>query len=195
MIRYFISILGICFHQFCFSQSAFEIVPLGVKGGGDESNLSSYAVAATGTDLYICMDAGTVHAGIQRAIDEDSWQGDVTDILRNKIKGYLISHPHLDHVAGLVMNAPDDSPKSIYGSAYTLDVLASHYFSWKSWANFSDRGEVPRLNKYTLVSLELKKKLNWQEPHCLLPFMTLAIRTPLKVQLSCYAMRMPTYYI
>jgi len=159
MMRYFIIFLGICSYQCCFSQSAFDIVPLGVKGGGDESNLSCYAVAVTSTDEYICLDAGTVRAGIQRAIEAGFWQGDVTELLRNKVKGYLISHPHLDHVAGLVINAPDDSPKSIYGTTYTLDILASNYFSWKSWANFSNRGETPRLNKYNLVSLEPKKEI------------------------------------
>jgi hypothetical protein len=31
------------------AQNSFQVVPLGVKGGTDESNLSAYAVAATGT--------------------------------------------------------------------------------------------------------------------------------------------------
>ncbi len=39
---------------------AFTVVPLGVKGGLDESNLSSYLVAAGGTDEYIALDAGTL---------------------------------------------------------------------------------------------------------------------------------------
>ncbi len=162
MIRYLFITIGISIGQQCFSQSTFDIVPLGVKGGGDESNLSSYAVAVANTDQYICLDAGTVRAGIKRAIDVDTWQGDATFILRNKIKGYLISHPHLDHVAGLIINAPDDTSKSIYGSTYTLDILANNYFSWKSWANFSNRGEVPRLGKYNLVSLEPKKETQLQ---------------------------------
>ncbi len=163
MIRYFIIIFGLCIGGMGFAQPAFDIVPLGVKGGGDEGNLSCYAVAASGNDLFICLDAGTVRSGIQRAIELDTWQGDAIDILRNNIKGYLISHPHLDHVAGLVMNAPDDIPKSIYGSKYTLDVLANNYFSWKSWANFSNRGESPRLNKYTLTTVVSKSEIALDE--------------------------------
>lgn len=32
---------------------SFKVVPLGVKGGSDESNLSSYMLAAAGTNEYI----------------------------------------------------------------------------------------------------------------------------------------------
>src|SRR6187549_3991375 len=107
----------------CQAQSSFSVVPLGVKGGADESNLSAYAVAASRTSNYICLDAGTLHSGIQRAIDQKTWKGDATDFLRKNIKGYLISHPHVDHVSGLILNSPEDSTKSIYGTASCLSVL------------------------------------------------------------------------
>ena len=42
------------------------------------------------------------------AVDDDV-------VLKIYIKAYLISHAHLDHVAGLLLNAPDDAPKTIYG--------------------------------------------------------------------------------
>ncbi len=133
----------------CRAQSSFDIMPLGVKGGADESNLSAYAIATTGTKNYVCLDAGTLHSGIQKAIDQRSWMGDATAFLRKNIKGYLISHPHLDHVSGLILNAPDDSAKFIYGIPSCLSVLQEKYFSWKSWANFGNEGEKPTLNKYT----------------------------------------------
>jgi len=47
---------------------AFKVIPLGVRGGLDESNLSAYLVAAGGTNDYICLDAGTLHHGIEKAI-------------------------------------------------------------------------------------------------------------------------------
>ena len=142
----------------CNAQSTFTVVPLGVKGGTDESNLSSYAVAATGTNDYVCLDAGTLHAGIQKAIDSKTWQGDATSFLRKNIKGYLISHPHFDHVAGLILNAPEDSAKFIYGTESCLNVLQEKHFSWKSWANFGNEGEKPTLNKYTYQKLEPGKE-------------------------------------
>jgi cAMP phosphodiesterase len=137
----------------CRAQSTFTIVPLGIKGGTDESNLSSYAVAATGTNNYACLDAGTLHAGIQKAIVKKTFRGDATAWLRKNVKGYLISHPHFDHVAGLIINAPEDTSKYIYGLESCLSVLKDKHFSWRSWANFANEGEKPTLNKYTYQTL------------------------------------------
>ncbi|HMV10099.1 MAG TPA: 3',5'-cyclic-nucleotide phosphodiesterase [Cyclobacteriaceae bacterium] len=137
----------------CRAQSSFTVIPLGVKGGTDESNLSSYAVAAKGSNNYVCLDAGTLHAGIQKSIENKTLQGDATSWLRKNVKGYLISHPHFDHVAGLIMNAPEDSSKYIYGIESCLSVLKEKHFSWKSWANFANEGEKPTLNKYTYQTL------------------------------------------
>jgi cAMP phosphodiesterase len=128
--------------------SSFKVIPLGVKGGSDESNLSAYMLAAAGTAEYICLDAGTLHYGIQKAVNAGIFTGNASSILKNNIKGYLISHPHLDHVAGLIINSPDDSVKNIYGLPFCLDILRDNYFTWKTWANFADAGEKPYLNKY-----------------------------------------------
>ena len=91
------------------SQS-FKIVPLGVKGGIDESNLSAYMVAATGTNNYVCFDAGTLHYGIEKAISNKVFSIPAEQVLKHYIKGYLISHAHLDHVAGLISQAPCPAP-------------------------------------------------------------------------------------
>jgi len=133
--------------------TAFTVVPLGVKGGLDESNLSSYLVAARGTTDYIALDAGTLYAGIRKAIELGALPAPVSRVLRQDIKAYFISHPHLDHVAGLIINSPDDSAKNIYGSSFCLDVLKDKYFSWRSWANFGDEGEQPLLKKYHYVPM------------------------------------------
>jgi len=127
---------------------SFTVVPLGVKGGSDESNLSAYALAVHDTDQYVCLDAGTIHYGIQKSIVSGVFKGEPGEFIRNNIKGYLISHAHLDHVEGLVINSPDDSPKPIYGLPDCLDILKDKYFNWKNWANFANEGEKPTLNKY-----------------------------------------------
>lgn len=141
------------------AQPAFTIVPLGVRGGLDESNLSSYMVAAAGTKDYICLDAGTLYAGIKKAIDKGVFPPPVGAVLRSRIKGYFISHAHLDHVAGLIINSPDDSTKNIYGLSACLKVLQEKYFSWQSWANFGDEGEKPLLKKYHYVTMEPGKEI------------------------------------
>ncbi|WP_440134435.1 MBL fold metallo-hydrolase [Chitinophaga sancti] len=146
--------LTIVFSQFAYAQTSFQVIPLGVKGGTDESNLSAYMIAPMGSDNYVCLDAGTLHYGIEKAIHAKLLSGNAADVLKRNIKGFLISHGHLDHLAGMVINSPDDSTKQIYGLDYCLDILKDKYFSWKSWANFADEGEKPLLNKYhyTLLS-------------------------------------------
>jgi cAMP phosphodiesterase len=151
--QYFIlSVLIICMHL-SWAQPAFKVIPLGVKGGIDESNLSSYMIAAEGTNDYVCLDAGTLYDGIQKAIDSNLFAADARTVLRNYIKGYLISHAHLDHVAGLIINSPEDSSKNIYGLPSCLNILKEKYFTWQSWANFADDGDKPFLKKYHYVTL------------------------------------------
>jgi len=155
MFRKHISLLGLSLIWFLNAAVAqlkthpsFKIVPLGVMGGIDESNLSAYMVAAGGTTDYICLDAGTLHYGIEKAVANKVFSISVNDVLRRYIKGYFISHAHLDHVAGLVINSPDDTAKNIYGLASTLQTIKTNYFTWESWANFADDGETPALKKY-----------------------------------------------
>lgn len=128
--------------------AAFRIVPLGVLGGIDESNLSAYMIAPAGSDQYVCMDAGTLHAGIEKAITNKAFSVRGDKVLKDYIKGYFISHAHLDHISGLIINSPDDSAKNIYGLESTLETVKTHYFTWESWANFADDGAKPQLKKY-----------------------------------------------
>ncbi|MBB5395936.1 MBL fold metallo-hydrolase [Mucilaginibacter sp. AK015] len=128
--------------------TSFRIVPLGVLGGADESNLSAYMLAPKGSDNYICLDAGTIRAGIAKAIAYKTFTIPAEQVLKKDIKGYFISHAHLDHVAGLIMNSPEDSTKNIYGLQSTLETVKTHYFTWDSWANFADDGVAPQLKKY-----------------------------------------------
>ncbi|MCW3108013.1 MAG: cyclic-AMP phosphodiesterase [Segetibacter sp.] len=137
---------------------SFKVVPLGVKGGSDENNLSSYMLAPATSNDYICLDAGTVHSGIEKAIKAGLFKATSEQVLKNYIKGYCISHPHLDHLAGLIINSPDDTAKNIYGLPFCLDVLKDKYFTWKSWANFANEGDKPALNKYHYSYLEAGKE-------------------------------------
>lgn len=140
--------------------ATFKIIPLGVKGGLDESNLSAYMVGHTGSNSYICLDAGTVHDGIEKGISSKIFRTSASTVLRNYIKGYLISHAHLDHVSGLIINSPDDTVKNIYGLPFCLDILKEKYFTWKSWANFANEGDKPALKKYYYTYLSPNKEID-----------------------------------
>jgi cAMP phosphodiesterase len=130
------------------TKAGFRIVPLGVLGGIDESNLSAYMLAANGTNNYICLDAGTLNFGIKKAVENKAFEVSPEHVLRQYIKGYFISHGHLDHLAGLIINSPEDSTKNLYGLQSTLETFKTHYFTWASWANFADDGETPALKKF-----------------------------------------------
>ncbi|MVX34738.1 hypothetical protein [Myroides sp. LoEW2-1] len=98
-----------------------EIIPLGVYGGGIESNLSSYLIGIENSKSYISLDAGTIRAGINKTIEYNTFDDTTENILQNYIKGYFITHGHLDHLAGLIINSPDDSSKvSARASAYFI---------------------------------------------------------------------------
>ncbi|MCF8406886.1 MAG: 3',5'-cyclic-nucleotide phosphodiesterase [Chitinophagaceae bacterium] len=140
--------------------SGFTIIPLGVKGGLDEANLSSYMVAAKGSGNYICLDAGTINAGLQKAVNNKLFtESSAEEVQKNKIKAYFISHAHLDHLAGLILNSPNDSPKNIYGFSSVIEIIKNNYFTTKSWANFGSEGDKPILNKYTYNYLTPGKEI------------------------------------
>jgi len=134
-------------------KKAFKVVPLGVLGGIDESNLSAYMIAPAGSNNYVCMDAGTLHAGIEKAITNKTFHIPAEQVLKKYIKAYCISHSHLDHLAGLIINSPEDSVKNIYAFPDCIETLKTHYFTWASWANFASEGEAPQLKKYTYKPL------------------------------------------
>lgn len=142
------------------TSTSFTVIPLGVKGGLDEANLSSYLVAAKGSSNYICLDAGTINAGLQKALANKLFtENSAEEVQKNKIKAYFISHAHLDHVAGLILNSPNDSPKNIYGFSSVLEIMKNNYFTAKSWANFGSEGDKPILNKYTYNYLTPGKEI------------------------------------
>lgn len=138
---------------------AFTVVPLGVKGGIQEGDLSAYMLAVYRTNDYVCLDAGTVYTGIERAVASGVFTVSAQEVRNNYIRAYLISHPHLDHISGLLLNAPDDVAKNIYAQPFCIDVLKDKYFTWKGWANFANAGDTPRLNKYHYVTLVPEKEI------------------------------------
>ncbi|MBI3925289.1 MAG: 3',5'-cyclic-nucleotide phosphodiesterase [Armatimonadetes bacterium] len=141
----------------------FVTVPLGTEGGLADGNLTAYLLAVKGTSEYVALDAGTVLSGLKMARDKGSFHdvkvpADADEslegwVLRDRIKAYLLSHAHLDHVAGLIIGSTDDSPKPIVGLSSTLDFLRDDVFNWKIWPNFGNEGLSP-LNQYTYVRLQ-----------------------------------------
>ncbi|HEY1194899.1 3',5'-cyclic-nucleotide phosphodiesterase [Flavobacterium sp.] len=137
---------------------SFQVVPLGVKGGIDEKNLSAYLLAPTNTKDFICLDAGTINAGIEKASENKVFKISTSEVLRKYIKGYLISHAHLDHVSGLIINSPADSSKTVYATEKCMEMMENHYFNDQTWANFGDAGPGFHIKKYHFQTLNLEEE-------------------------------------
>jgi 3',5'-cyclic-nucleotide phosphodiesterase len=133
-------------------EPAFTVIVLGASGGLAEDDLSSFVLAPRGETSFVGLDAGTLGAGLRKAAA--SFPGaDPGAVLRDRIKAFLISHAHLDHIAGLVINAPEAGDKLVLGLPSLIDVLASDVFNWRVWPNFADTGDRP-LGRYRYVVLE-----------------------------------------
>lgn len=131
------------------SDQGFNVVVLGALGGIQDGNLSSYLIRPHGDRSAIACDAGSLVKGLTVAQDrgvfrdvkvrEGSTNSVVGHVLKNEIKGYLISHAHLDHIQGLVTASPDDSNKTIYNLPSVSAEIEQTYFNWKAWPNMLDR--------------------------------------------------------
>ncbi len=142
----------------------FTCIPLGVKGGLDESNLPAFLLAPISSRSFICLDAGTLLAGLKIAytkgcfneveIPADSDLNPEGYILHHHIKAYLITHSYLDHVQGLINISPEDNDKQVYGLPDVLGDIQTHLFNWRSWPNLCDRGVQPAVGKYRYIQLD-----------------------------------------
>ena len=141
----------------------FDLVVLGALGGIQDGNLSASMIHPHGDPRAVTCDAGSLVNGLKVADEKGALAGievpagvDQSRIgfaLTAAIKGYLVSHAHLDHVAGLIVASPDDSKKPIYALPSVGADLVDTYFNWRAWPNFTDRGKAPRLGKYMLEDL------------------------------------------
>ncbi|EEQ89844.1 3',5'-cyclic-nucleotide phosphodiesterase [Blastomyces dermatitidis ER-3] len=118
----------------------------------------------------IAIDAGTLLGGIIRALENSSSAKDEksTDvklrmtegpfaglelpntttganaayIFREIISSVFITHPHLDHLAGLAMNTPlveaQSNPKIVAALPPTIAAIKNHIFNDITWPNLSD---------------------------------------------------------
>lgn len=142
----------------------------GPNGGPREDRVTGLLVRSAYTKWspgsVVAVDAGTLLAGIIRELDRhipDSRddQGVLTEgpfkglelphktaeanaahIFREIIGAVLITHPHLDHIAGLAINTPileaGSGPKPVAALPSVLTAIKNHMFNDVIWPNLSD---------------------------------------------------------
>lgn len=147
--------------------AVFQIVVLGCSGGPRENNLSGYLISPLNTQQWIVLDAGSLLAGLDKALEKDNLKNvpfadpkftPACEMLVKHVKGYLLSHAHLDHISGLVLNSQIDSKKYILGIDSTIDNLRDHIFNGKIWPNYGSEGIEPILNLYQYIRLPLHEE-------------------------------------
>jgi len=62
---------------------------------------------------------------------------------RKSVRDIIITHPHLDHVAGLPFFIDDlfeelQAPVRVYGTREALETLEKHIFNWEIYPRFSE---------------------------------------------------------
>ncbi|KAM0324306.1 hypothetical protein ACHAQA_008083 [Verticillium albo-atrum] len=74
-------------------------------------------------------------------------------IARQLVDTYLITHPHLDHIAGFVVNTAGlpggPRPKRLAGLPATIEAFKNHIFNNVIWPNLSDENDGAGLVTYT----------------------------------------------
>ncbi|CAI4217969.1 unnamed protein product [Parascedosporium putredinis] len=72
-------------------------------------------------------------------------------ITQSLIDTYLITHPHLDHISGFVVNTagfPGTRPKRLAGQPSTIHAFKTHIFNNVIWPNLSDENNGAGLVTY-----------------------------------------------
>ncbi|KAL4956773.1 cAMP phosphodiesterases class-II-domain-containing protein [Aspergillus filifer] len=148
------------------SSPAMQVIVLGPTGGPREDRVTSLLVRSQATEWapnsVVAVDAGTLLSAIIACLDDctqtdgvltagafaglptpfSSAEANAVHIFRKIIGSVLITHAHLDHVAGLAMNtqllAVGTEPKAVGALDSVIRALQTHVFNNVIWPNFSN---------------------------------------------------------
>ena len=87
------------------------------------------------------------------AIDAGALAFSCSDLQREQVRDVVLTHTHLDHIAGLPLFVDDlfattEEPITIHATAAMIETLEQHVFNWSIYPRFSDlqnsHGDVVR---------------------------------------------------
>lgn len=104
------------------AKDTLRIVPLGGQNGIGEKNMIVVEYNNDALVLDCGFDLGIELPGVNYAIPV----ADYLHSIRHKLKGYVISHGHMDHIGGLTHIVPDN-PAPIIGSQFTIGMVDTHF--------------------------------------------------------------------
>lgn len=151
----------------------------GSGGGPREDNTTAFLVRSTASGWQrgsvLAVDAGTHLSAIKRileqhnpttderpvALEEGPFKGfklphvsplaNAAYFTHTMIDTFLITHPHLDHITGFVVNTaalPSSRPKRLAGLPTTIEAIRDHIFNNVIWPNLSDENNGAGLVTY-----------------------------------------------
>ena len=79
----------------------------------------------------------------QVAVDAGSLAFSCTDLQRQQVRDVILTHTHLDHIAGLPMFIDDlfsslERPICVHATRQMIDSLETHVFNWEIYPRFSE---------------------------------------------------------
>lgn len=101
----------------------------------------------------------TTHIFPPEALPHERPVDNTWHIVNNLLASICVTHPHLDHVAGLVINSGNFNifkPKIVAGLTSTIDSLLSYLFNGVIWPNLTNEGMDP-VGMVTLARLRRAK--------------------------------------
>lgn len=104
------------------AKDTLRIVPLGGQNGIGEKNMIVIEYNNDAIVLDCGFDLGIDLPGVNYAIPAV----DYLQSIHHKIRGYVISHGHMDHIGGLIHVVPD-MPAPIVGSRFTVGMAAAQF--------------------------------------------------------------------
>jgi hypothetical protein len=81
----------------------------------------------------------------------ENMQANAAYITRDLVDGYVITHPHMDHISGFIVNTASLSgirPKRLAGLPSTIEAFKNHIFNNIIWPNLSDENNGAGLVTY-----------------------------------------------
>ncbi|KAF1732281.1 3',5'-cyclic-nucleotide phosphodiesterase [Beauveria bassiana] len=159
---------------------SLQVIILGSGGGPQESNATAFLVRSLEHDWrkgsLVAVDAGVHLSAITRLIEEatpspvpstpfaltsgpfaglrlphSTASANAAHVARALVDTYLITHPHLDHISGFVINTPGltgTRPKKLAALPSTIQAFKTHIFNNVIWPNLSDENNGAGLLTY-----------------------------------------------
>lgn len=103
-------------------QDTLRIIPLGGQNGIGEKNMIVLEYDNDAIVLDCGFELGIDLPGINYAIPAT----DYLKSIKHKLRGYVISHGHMDHIGGLVHIVPE-YPAPIFGSRFTIGMVQTQF--------------------------------------------------------------------